>query len=263
MNVCIYCSAFVERPARHFSQKHREEPRIARILENPDHGERVKLFEAVVADGNWAHNQKVLQRGEGELVLKRGTSSKESVSNSAVLPCAHCKQLYRKTALYKHFNVCSKNPNCTANKGRAQKEGQKLLPKEFVASERTQTYILNRTRNDDVAVILKSDSLLIHLSNVLVEGCFTQSAFKHLRHRMRALTRLLMHVRVASGEPDMTFSGMLKCIYEYLLPALETFTKNFRNHNNLDQLYADLKKAYEDVCVHSKSPDQKAEWKRY
>ena len=76
--------------------------------------------------GTYNQNMKVLERGFGELIVKR--CPPQEVPYTSYLPCEHCLDFYFKKDLHRHIKKCKKSIG-TARKGsRVKGKGFMLLP---------------------------------------------------------------------------------------------------------------------------------------
>lgn len=256
-NICLYCETPMKRPSRHFQQKHKNIEEVANILQAPK-GERRGLFNELISKGNWTHNQKVLQTKTGQLCLKKQTLNSENVKTKDVIPCGHCHNLYKKRHLWKHYNVCPKNPNPEANKGRAKRHGLEELPPSYKIKEAAERHIINRLREDATRETLVQDEVLLDFLNTSIEVSFHQNTYKHLRARIRALIRFLESVRQVREDELLKFRDILLNLkQETLLPAIEIHSKNFKVYNNLEQLRSDIAKIYEDQTIAENRKEKK------
>lgn len=265
VNACLFCGALVQRYARHLEQHHKGEQEVA-DLKNAMPEVRRKGFADIMARGNWAHNKKVLVEGEPDaLVLKKQASAKakEVITEEEVLPCQYCNQLYRRPNLYRHFNECQKNPNPKQNRGSAKTRALMILPKEYKIKKSSEKHILNRLRQGEVKDIIKNDTLLIRFLNVAIENAFTQSAWKHLRHRVRALAQFLQCARQVEGKAALTLTDALLNVRENLFPTVKQFTNDFQKFNNTEQIRSDLLLLYDELIIGEGNSTQEAVWDKY
>lgn len=54
--------------------------------------------------GDWQHNHRVLEEGDGEIVTWKQPSKKVDVNK--YLPCQHCYAMFMRTELWRHMKSC-------------------------------------------------------------------------------------------------------------------------------------------------------------
>lgn len=102
---CVYCGKSNLKIARHLQRKHEDEDDVAHAFSFPvGSKERKVLLETLRNKGNWQHNLKVLEEGNGEIVTWKRPSEKASVND--YLPCQHCYAMFKRTELWRHQKAC-------------------------------------------------------------------------------------------------------------------------------------------------------------
>lgn len=86
------------------------------------------LLESLRNKGDWQHNTKVIEEGEGEIVTWKQPIKKASVSD--YLPCQHCYPMFKRTELWRHEKTCKerKGEKEKGKRQRIQKASSLLLP---------------------------------------------------------------------------------------------------------------------------------------
>lgn len=126
---CVYCGKSNVKMARHLQGKHEDEVDVAHAFSFPvGSKERKLLLETIRNKGNWQHNLKVLEGGNGEIVTWKRPSEKASVND--YLPCQHCCAMFKKTGLWQHEKACRfrKVDRKRGKRRRIQKASSHLLP---------------------------------------------------------------------------------------------------------------------------------------
>ncbi|KAE8292685.1 hypothetical protein D5F01_LYC07774 [Larimichthys crocea] len=78
---CVYCGKSNLKIARHLQRKHKDEDDVAHAISFPvGSKERKVLLETLRNKGNWQHNLKVLEEGNGEIVTWKRPSEKTPVA---------------------------------------------------------------------------------------------------------------------------------------------------------------------------------------
>lgn len=92
----LYCKKSNLKMARQLQRKHIEETDVAYAFSFPfGSKQRKTLLESLRNKGDWQHNLKVLEEGNGELVTWKKPSKKASVKD--YLPCQHCYAMFKRT----------------------------------------------------------------------------------------------------------------------------------------------------------------------
>lgn len=106
-NVCFYCDKEYADVVRHLKGVHKEERAIveASCLKKGSK-ELQKAMEKIRLMGNFGHNLKVLEIGEGELKVWRRPASEGETNPSDYLPCMYCLGFILKKELWRHLKTC-------------------------------------------------------------------------------------------------------------------------------------------------------------
>ncbi|KAL3841896.1 hypothetical protein ACJMK2_019987 [Sinanodonta woodiana] len=101
---CLYCGKLLKhRLKSHLATQHSEEKEVASLLACSKM-EQDKGFQLIKNKGNFKHNIKVLEQGEGKLIVVR--RSTQSSRNVEYLPCIHCMGFFRCEDLWRHCGRC-------------------------------------------------------------------------------------------------------------------------------------------------------------
>ncbi|KAI4795630.1 hypothetical protein KUCAC02_029766 [Chaenocephalus aceratus] len=159
--------------------------------------DRKGLLEQLQNKGDFKHNTKVLEEGNGELVTWKQPSGKASVSD--YLPCQYCYGMFAKKDLWRHQSSCkSKKASETDDKkktrGRVQSLAARLLP--IATSSSGSQEIIKNMRQDDVSFHIRRDSLICRYGDSLYAKHGRVSAkHQYIAQRMRELGRFMLVVK--------------------------------------------------------------------
>ncbi|XP_067941760.1 uncharacterized protein [Watersipora subatra] len=105
IDYCFYCEKAVKsRISRHYAGKHSEMTAVQKALKLVGN-ERHRAFAKIQNQGNFKHNMKVLNNGDGELVpVKRPIRQTDA---GQMLPCNYCFGFYTSRFLKYHMATCS------------------------------------------------------------------------------------------------------------------------------------------------------------
>lgn len=189
---CVYCKKPNLNFARHLQGKHKDEVDVAHAFSFPvGSKERKVLLETLRNKGNWQHNLKVLEEGNGEIVTWRRPSEKISVDD--YLPCQNCYAMFKRTALWRHEKRCRvrKVDKKTGKKRRVQKASPQLLPVSK-SSDGIQN-LIHTMLQDNITAQIRSDPMICKYGDALFarEGC-EQSQHRYIAQKMRELGRFVM-----------------------------------------------------------------------
>lgn len=102
-NFCFICRDFHFKIARHFKSHIKENSDIAYALSLPaGSATRKKLLDNLRNRGNFEYNRDVLQKGRGQLKVKRRA---KKVEYKKYEYCIHCKGMFLRPELWRHEKV--------------------------------------------------------------------------------------------------------------------------------------------------------------
>uniref|UniRef100_A0A6P7GEC5 Uncharacterized protein LOC114337106 n=1 Tax=Diabrotica virgifera virgifera TaxID=50390 RepID=A0A6P7GEC5_DIAVI len=167
---CLFCDKIMINIARHYELVHKNEIQVAKILIMPKGStKRREAFAELSRTADFYHNCEVLNQQEGELILVRRPSGKEttSLSYSSYGPCPHCLGFMLKRKLWFHVKY-----NCKSSFTSAESSSKK---KSIIADSNAlligltctdysfeyQANILNKFKNDHISTVCKQDSTIL------------------------------------------------------------------------------------------------------
>ncbi|XP_026213268.1 uncharacterized protein LOC113160291 [Anabas testudineus] len=158
---CLYCKEANLKIARHLQRKHKDETDVAYAISFPPGSKQRKtLIESLRNKGDWQHNVKVFEEGDGEIVTWKRPSKKVSVKD--YLPCQHCYAMFKRTELWRHEKSCGSRKGVSekGKRRRVQKVSSQLIP-TTKSSEGIQT-VIHTMQQDHVTSHIKSESASAH-----------------------------------------------------------------------------------------------------
>ncbi|XP_067352979.1 uncharacterized protein [Channa argus] len=201
---CLYCKKSNLKMARHLERKHMDEIDVAHAFSFPTGSKKRKtLLDSLRNKGDWQHNLKVLQEGEGEIVTWKQPSKKASVED--YLPCQHCYAMFRRTELWRHEKSCRVKigEKGKGKRRRVQKASSKLIP--IRASSEGIQKVIHSMLQDNVTCQVRSDEMICTYGDALfAKKGREQSQHRYIAQKMRELGRLVL----AAREIDKSVKGL-------------------------------------------------------
>lgn len=191
---CVYCTKPFIKIARHLSRNHAKETDVARALSFPK-GSKLRqcLLKQLRNRGNYQHNIKVQQTGNGEIIPQRRQKKYDLLTSYQ--PCPHCLGFFLQHELWRHERSCDmKNDEKPCHR----RTFRSALCKKFALhdlSEGCQTLVCNM-RDDDISKYLRNDALICKLGNRFYEKHgHEMEGNGYISKKMRALGRFMLAVR--------------------------------------------------------------------
>lgn len=195
--------------ARHLEQVHINELDVQRALAyNKKSTEMKQVWREIMNRGDFAHNAKVLEKQEGEIIpFKRPTKEKDGMK---YVQCETCMGTFLGSDLWRHVKKC--HPDERENKKLKryhQVSSASLLPFSAEAAEDFREKILNRMSNNIVSLIARNDCDIVGFGQKLFKK-YAKNPHQHqyIRQKMRELARFLSSVRAANS----TIKSLRDCI---------------------------------------------------
>jgi len=189
---CNYCEATVHGYTRHLRQCHFDEPEVVAILQKHRKEQKVQ-FDVLRNRAVFRHNLKVLEHGDGQIIVNRRSTKVQSASE--YLPCPSCLTFLRPGELWRHHR------RCPVARKKGMHESQVLVSARALVAPKTcdsrynefRRHVLDRLRNDEVANTAKSDQLIQQYGQSLFDKWGPYRAVE-ICQRMRQLCHLLMEI---------------------------------------------------------------------
>ena len=215
---------------RHLTTKHANEEDVKAMLKQPEN--RLKILKKLRHLGNHEHNNQVIKKGKGEIVVvyrPRDTS----VDIDSYVPCQYCFGWYQAKELHKHGNRCSFN-NSKGSKGVFYlKNGKKLKATPLETSGKFGN-ILQSMVNKELADIVKRDRLLCVFGERLASKHGHDSdRFESVRSPLRTLARLLKEIK----KIDCELSSFEKTVHPRNFSVIVEACRNLSGFDSANNLY--------------------------
>ncbi|EDO29593.1 predicted protein [Nematostella vectensis] len=195
-HACLFCGkSFTCKMARHIKRSHGSETKVMAAVTSKD---PQKAFEKLRLEGDFHHNQKVLETGVGEIIVVRrqGTGGADCYS-----PCPSCNGFYKSNELYRH--------KCAFKSDNTKTKSMKMQSR-MLLSCKTNEGSFDSMRNDEVGFIAKTDELIRGFGERLTEKGGADKK-KNVSQKMRELSRLLLGVR--QKKPNISMKELINPKY--------------------------------------------------
>ncbi|KAJ8034560.1 hypothetical protein HOLleu_21447 [Holothuria leucospilota] len=225
--ICYFCDRPKYKLPLHFRQAHSGEPAVIDWLEEKDQRLKSAKLTKLRNLGNHIQNCRVLEEGQGELLVKYRPKIYADPTN--FVPCPNCYGYFARKRLWSH--ACPLENKTEKKKGNLQKKGKRvhqgimLLPCSISSVSRLQR-LLCTFRNDDVSQCIKSDDLIIKLATKEIQSLnFDKEQLQRqeqaVKAKLRLIGKFLMEVRFVSNKPDSNLSDFIDpARYENVLNAV-------------------------------------------
>lgn len=211
---CVYCNKAFAKLPRHLESKHPGEKEIIKLMSFDrrvkEQGEaRLKLIEKIRKRGDYNHNVKVLETGEGEVVTKKSLT--KAKTKEEYLPCNYCLGFYLKHDLYRHVSTCALREEAIPKGTRHQSNSVFLLPS--TASQTSaldfQHDVLADMTVDEVSLCARNDHLIISFGEKQYQK---HKALSHMRQYVRTKMRELARFLIKAREEENSIQTLSDCI---------------------------------------------------
>ena len=158
---CFFCQKQYAKIARHLEQVHGHEEVKTALKYEPGSEERAEQFEKLCRMGNYNHNMKVLDLGEGELKVVRRPAANAEVNPKNYLPCKFCHGFFLHNELWRHAPKCKFRDETTDSSSKRMKYDGKFMlavgrfPPGF--TKLLSESVLSKMACDSVSIIVQSD----------------------------------------------------------------------------------------------------------
>jgi hypothetical protein len=208
---CYYCGKYIFEFARHLYQCHADEKEVMSV-KFKSASKRKAMFDYLRNRATFRHNTKVLNRGSGELIVRR-RSKRERLQRKAkdYLPCPYCLEFLVTDELWRHCQRCPLNPASKDSAESARNDDSAVVPTKkergLIAASRIllegacssniacsaefRDQILSRLRRDYISTVIRSDNLILQFGESLFRKLGVHGA-TNICQRMRQLGRFLV-----------------------------------------------------------------------
>lgn len=246
---CVYCRKPFIKLARHLSRTHATEKDVAHAFSHPK-GSKTRhcLLKQLRNRGNYQHNIKVQQTGNGEIVPLR--RQKKDNSLNSYQPCTHCLGYFLQRELWRHQRSC--NLKTDDKKPPRRRRSRSAIFKNFVLhdclSEGCQNVVRNM-RDDDVSKYLRNDTLICQFGNRLYEKHgHEKEGHEYISQKMRALGRFMLAVRELDRNVEDLYQVCTESRFSLALEALKKIGC-FDPHSNKCKKSGASKMGYSLKCA--------------
>ena len=210
---CFFCQKQYATIARHLEQVHGHEEEVKTALKyEPGSEERAEQFEKLCRMGNYNHNMKVLDLGEGELKVVRRPAANAEVNPKNYLPCKFCHGFFLHNELWRHAPKCKfRDETIDSSSKRMKYDGKFMLAAGRFPPGSTKLLsesVLSKMACDSVSIIVQSDETILQLGAQLLEKRGTEKA-NEISQKMRLLGRVLQEGRKLTAS-ELRLEEMLK-----------------------------------------------------
>ena len=147
---------------------------------DPNDPKNVGQFEKLCQMGNYNHNMKILDLGEGELKVVRRPTANAKVNPKDYLPCKFCYGFFLDSKLWRHAPTCkSKDQEADSSSKRMKYDGKLMLAAGRFFSGSTKLLsenALSKMACDSVSIIVQSNETILKLGTQLLEKKETEKA---------------------------------------------------------------------------------------
>ncbi|XP_063052959.1 uncharacterized protein LOC134447434 isoform X2 [Engraulis encrasicolus] len=196
---CLYCKKPYSKISRHLERTHSKEPDVARAIGFPKNSKERQLHLKLLRNrGNLAHNAKVVQTGEGNLVACK--TPKHGMQTHDFAPCTFCQGLFTKKVLWRHLKICEFRPDdFKARPGRNRVRPLCALPlikTDISHFQKDFQEVVNQMTPDQVSIEVMKDKNIMRFGHQLYrKHRSSDNKDRFIRQRMRELGRLLLSAK--------------------------------------------------------------------
>ncbi|KTF92489.1 hypothetical protein cypCar_00049226, partial [Cyprinus carpio] len=194
---CLYCGQVVQKMSRHLSRRHSDVVEVAKALSLPKNSkERRRQLDFLRNKGNFEHNTQVLESRKGKLIPWK--QPKKMTDGQEFMHCVYCYGMFRKRAMWRHFQVCNFKPQ-----GKTSKRGKTRVQAlcafaEPAPSGFSDAYwkFLSGMNQDEVAVAIKEDRCILEYGyRQFRKNEYVISQHQYIRQKLRELGRLVLEAK--------------------------------------------------------------------
>lgn len=232
---CLFCNQKYSKLPRHFESKHGDEVEIKELIALKDIPSKREYRNNILTKlrniGSHIHNCRVLQKGEGDLLVVYRPSNNE-VDAKNYMPCPTCYGYFSKNEMWKHR--CRLN-NDKKKYHRIIHASKQLIPLPMHASESIKS-IISSMRMDDVTLTVKNDKIICEFIRVMnnSKGGIEHHKQAEIRNNAREVARLLTEFRKVTGGENYTVKDMINPKnYNAILEAV----KKVAGYNDQKQIF--------------------------
>ena len=215
---CLFCGQEVQKMSRHLLRKHKDNVEVAKAFTFPKNSKERRLqLDHIRNKGNYEHNMEVMESQKGKLIPSKQPT--EKTEGADFMHCVHCYGLFKRKAMWRHFQVCKFQPE-------KSKPGRKRVQALCAFAETTQTRfpsgywtLLKGMNQDKIAMAVKQDHLILEFGyRLFKKNGKAKSQHQYIRQRLRELGRLALETKKSA--PSKTIKDLIKPeMYDHLVTA--------------------------------------------
>ena len=217
---CCFCAVPQSKLCRHLKLVHSDEEEIQKFLNAVNKEEKNHALLKLRNLGNHSHNQDVLEKGFGELIVVHRPAGK--VDYRDYIPCRYCYGYFAKQSIWKHRCPLGPTSHVGTKVKRVRKAAAHLLPGSSTSeSEISFAGLIGGLRKDAEGRVALRDTLILKLGRRLCSKFGGDSQqFNYIRSKLRLVARLLICLRRVSGQPTWCMSDFINPTqFKYVVEA--------------------------------------------
>lgn len=199
--LCIYCEHEVSNFERHLQRNHRDQNEVNEFLALPKKSkERRQVIEIIRNSGHF----KAYLSGEIKPKYQRAKDV-----DAEYYPCSHCKGLYKRAYLCRHYKSCVAKPEKhTKARSAHLSKSQTLLAcaldnTNTINKLRLRKEVLDIMKADNISLVVKTDILICSYGDNLLKKHKRKQMAVVISNRMRELARFLIAFRTLKDDSKL------------------------------------------------------------
>ncbi|KAL3971540.1 a disintegrin and metalloproteinase with thrombospondin motifs 2 [Sarotherodon galilaeus] len=209
---CKFCCKPFSKMARHLQSKHKDKPEVAKAMAFPVGSKERKIQLSLLRNqGNRAHNNEVIKKGQGMLIPRQQSSV--PVKASDYLHCINCQGYFKRRSLWRHMQRCHLSRKVRGLRpGTSRVQAPCKYAEPVPDSVNAQFWKLVQVMHDDeITNVVRKESCILKFGEHLFNK-HGHDVTKHdyIRQKMRETGRLVLQ-----GQKN----GKLKMVSDFFVPG--------------------------------------------
>ena len=204
-HACKFCSKLVIKMSDHLARCHRDEVEVVHVLSMKlCSTERKHAWSAMLKEGDYLHNCKVLESGKGGTVIPVYRTKTDKKADDFV-PCSVCHGLYHKSPLYLHVQRCGPEHGVSVSRKRkaAIMEGELMWPAVSSVNKGFREKVLMSMKEDDVKkIVLKDPVIMQYGERMFMKKDVQEHTPNYISSRMRIMGKLMQVLQRTTSGPE-------------------------------------------------------------
>lgn len=254
-HACKYCHKIVTNISKHLKKHRKSEPELKEIEKSGKslgrrHRTVCAMWSKIRNQGDHKNNVKVIEKGEGEMIL--GRRQVGSFDMSKYGPCPTCFVWIKlDKTLYHHQSICPARTATELLSGRELRIASLLEAGRLNvgASEALKSEVFTIMTYDDIGKVALHDDLIICLGNMWMTKNIGNKLKRkyYTSSRMRDTARLLMNLRIKTGNTEYSMMDFLipEHFDDVAFAALQTASPGFDDMEDLKSPSTAIKLGYD------------------